>query len=197
MKPKPLSKDDILRAMRHTRSNRAAARYLDCSYIHYKAYAKLYKDEETGKTLFETHLNQAGKGIPKHLVGLKKEPALDLILSGQMDPSHFSPEKIKVRLLLEGKLAEECNNCQFCERRVTDYKVPLLLNFKDNNKRNYRLENLELLCYNCYFLLIGDVFTPEQVDKIESFTTHKFKVETPDFQLSEDQIENMKALGIL
>jgi hypothetical protein len=41
------------------------------------------------------------------------------------------------------------------------------------------------------------VFTPEQVDKIESFTTNKFKVEEPDFQLSEDQIENMKALGIL
>lgn len=197
MKPKPLSKDDILRAMRHTRSNRAAARYLDCSYTHYKAYAKLYKDEETDKTLFETHLNQSGKGIPKHLVGLKKEPALEQILSGQMDPSHFSPEKIKIRLLLEGKLAEECSNCQFCERRVTDYKVPLLLNFKDNNKRNYRLENLELLCYNCYFLLIGDVFTPEQVDKIESFTTNKFKVETPDFQLSEEQLENMKALGIL
>ena len=197
MKPKPLSKDDILRAMRHTRSNRAAARYLDCSYIHYKAYAKLYKDEETGKTLFETHLNQAGKGIPKHLVGAKKEPALDQILNGQMDPSHFNPEKIKNRLIYENKIAEECHNCGFCERRVTDYKIPLLLSFKDNSKRNYRLENLELLCYNCYFLLIGDVFTPEQVDKIESFTTNKFKVEEPDFQLSEDQIENMKALGIL
>lgn len=197
MRPKPLSKDDILRAMRHTRSNRAAARYLDCSYTHYKAYAKLYKDEEIDKTLFEIHLNQSGKGIPKHLVGLKKEPALEQILSGQMDPSHFSPEKIKIRLLLEGKLAEECHNCGFCERRVTDYKVPLLLNFKDNNKRNYLLENLELLCYNCYYLFIGDVFTPEQIDKIESFTTNKFKVEEPDFQLSEDQIENMKALGIL
>ena len=104
MKPKPFSKDDILRAMRHTRSNRAAARYLDCSYIHYKGYAKLYKDEETGKTLFETHLNQCGKGIPKHLVGENKEPALDLILSGQMDPSHFSPEKIRKRLIYENRI---------------------------------------------------------------------------------------------
>jgi hypothetical protein len=114
-----------------------------------------------------------------------------------MDPSHFNPEKIKNRLIYENKIAEDCSNCGFCERRVTDYKIPLLLNFKDNNKRNYHLDNLELLCYNCYYLLIGDVFTPEQVDKIESFTTNKFKVEEPDFQLSEDQIENMKALGIL
>jgi hypothetical protein len=197
MKPKPFSKDDILRAMRHTRSNRAAARYLDCSYIHYKGYAKLYKDEETGKTLFETHLNQCGKGIPKHLVGENKEPALDLILSGQMDPSHFSPEKIRKRLIYENRIAEDCHRCGFNERRVTDYKAPLLLSFKDNNKRNYRLDNLELLCYNCYYLYIGDIFSPEQVDKIESFTTNKFKVEEPDFQLSDEQIDNMKALGIL
>ena len=141
--------------------------------------------------------NQAGKGIPKHLVGAKKEPALEQILNGQMDPSHFNPEKIKNRLIYENKIAEDCSNCGFCERRVTDYKIPLLLNFKDNNKRNYRLDNLELLCYNCYYLLIGDVFTPEQVDKIESFTTNKYNVAEPDFQLSEDQIENMKALGIL
>ena len=100
-------------------------------------------------------------------------------------------------MIWENRIAEECHNCGFCERRVTDYKIPLLLSFKDNNKRNYLLDNLELLCYNCYYLLIGDVFTPEQVDKIESFTTNKYNVDEPDFQLSDDQIENMKALGIL
>ena len=41
----------ILRAMKHTKSNMAAARFLGCSYPHYKQYAKLYKNEE-GKTLF-------------------------------------------------------------------------------------------------------------------------------------------------
>ena len=41
--PKPLSKEDILRAMRFTKSNRAAARYLGVSYQHYKPWAKQYK----------------------------------------------------------------------------------------------------------------------------------------------------------
>ena len=50
----------ILRAMKHTKSNMAAARFLGCSYPHYKQYAKLYKNEE-GKTLFEAHLNRQGK----------------------------------------------------------------------------------------------------------------------------------------
>ena len=41
--PKILSREDILRAMRLTKSNRAAAKYLGCSYQHYKPYAKLFK----------------------------------------------------------------------------------------------------------------------------------------------------------
>jgi hypothetical protein len=72
--PKPLSKEDILRAMRFTKSNRAAARYLGVSYQHYKPWAKLYKLEDEGLTLFDLHKNQAGKGIPKFLPNRRKDP---------------------------------------------------------------------------------------------------------------------------
>jgi len=66
-KAKPLIKEQILLAMRHTKSNKAAARYLNCSYIHYKGWAKQYHEFEGGRNLFEIHKNQAGKGIPKFL----------------------------------------------------------------------------------------------------------------------------------
>ena len=148
MRPKIFTKSDIEKAMRHTLSNRAAARYLGCSYQHYKVYAKMFKDENTDKTLFELHKNQQGRGIPKHLKGSKNQPALKDILEGRLDPSHFSPEKIKKQLIHESMLPEECGRCEFHERRVLDYRVPLLLSFKDGNKKNYQLENLELLCYN-------------------------------------------------
>ena len=46
---KILTKEDILRAQKMTRSNFAAARYLHVSYNHYKKYAKMYKNED-GKT---------------------------------------------------------------------------------------------------------------------------------------------------
>ena len=72
MKTKFLSKDMILRAMRHTKSNMAAARFLGCSYPHYKKFAETYIDEETGKTLLEIHMNRAGKGISKHLYKKKR-----------------------------------------------------------------------------------------------------------------------------
>ena len=192
--PKPLSKEDILRAMRHTKSNRAAARYLGCSYQHYKPYAKLFKDEN-GVTLFEAHLNQSGKGIPKFLPNIRKEPNVKDIVETGMGWESFTPDKIKTRIITEGYLVEECNMCGFNERRITDYKIPLLLNFKDENKCNYKLDNLELLCYNCYFLYVADPLTPDQVRHIEDNTTVKAVPHT--FDLDEAALENMKALGLL
>ena len=38
------------------------------------------------------------------------------------------------------------------ERRLYDYEVPLKINFIDDNKSNFSLNNIQLLCYNCYFL---------------------------------------------
>ena len=132
---KPLSKEQILGAMSQTLSNRAAARWLNVSYIHYKKWAKNYDATEEGyETLFAQHLNQSGKGIPKFLSNSGKEPALLDIIEGRVDVSSFNPEKIKYRLVTEGYLLEECSNCKFNERRVLDYKIPLLLHFKDKNK---------------------------------------------------------------
>ena len=156
----------ILAAMGKTKSNRAAARYINVSYVHYKRWAKLY-ESKTHDNLFEEHKNQSGKGIPKFLRSKGKEPALIDIIEGRIDASSFSPEKLKYRLITEGYLLEECGSCGFHERRVLDYKMPLLLHFKDNNKKNYRKENIELLCYNHYFLTVGDIFTGKQIQGIE------------------------------
>ena len=47
-KAKPLSKQQIVAAVNKTKSNRAAARYLGVSYIHYKKWAKNYDATEEG-----------------------------------------------------------------------------------------------------------------------------------------------------
>ena len=192
-KPKPLSKELIKGAMSQTLSNRAAARYLNCSYQHYKKWAKLY-ESDTHDNLFEQHKNQSGKGIPKFLRSGGKEPALVDIIEGRIDASSFSPDKLKYRLITEGYLKEECSVCDFHERRVSDYKIPLLLNFKDNNKNNYRKENIELLCYNHYFLQVGDIFSDKQIKGIEDHVpTYQSEVE---WELSDYQKEQMESLGL-
>jgi len=192
-KAKPLTKEMILAAMSQTKSNRAACRYLNVSYIHYKKWAKLY-ESNTHDNLFEQHKNQCGKGIPKFLRGKGKEPALIDIIEGRVDASSFSPDKIKYRLITEGHLLEECATCKFNERRVSDYKMPLLLHFKDNNKKNYRKENIELLCYNHYFLTVGDIFTNKQIKGIED---HKpINQSEVKWELDDYQLQQLEKLGL-
>lgn len=184
--------------MEHTKSNLAASRYLGCSYQHYKKWAKLYKSDKEGyDTLFDEHKNQSGKGIPKHFGGLtpSKTVPLEEILDGSMDPSSFKPRILKDRIITDGYLKEECSACGFTERRVIDYKMPLIMHFKDKNKYNYKLENLELLCYNCYFLRIGDVFDNKQIKGLES---HKsVNLSEIDWEIDEYQLERLEELGLV
>jgi hypothetical protein len=166
-----LTRQDIERAQKHTKSNHAAAKFLGCSYNTYKLYAKMYLDEDTKQTLFDKHENRSGKGIPKWGNNGRDIP-IDEIMNGSAPRYSYDATKLKNILLAEQKLVNHCYKCGFCEERVIDYKVPLLLNFKDKNDKNWQLNNLELLCYNCYFINVGDVFTSKQIKGIEDgYTT--------------------------
>ena len=188
-KPKPLSKEMIVAAQANTKSNMAAARYLHVSYQHYKRYAKMYN-------LFDSHKNQSGKGIPKFLKGKGKEPALLDIIEGRVSAAHFTPAKIKYRLIEAGYLLEQCSMCGFQERRVLDYKMPLLLHFKDNNKSNYSKENIELLCYNHYFLTVGDIFTDKDVKQIESHQEHNSTTDKVEWEVDDYHLQRLRELGL-
>ena len=194
-KAKPLSKQQIQAAMNKTMSNRAAARYLGVSYIHYKKWAKNYDATKEGyPDLFEQHKNQSGKGIPKFLNGSVKQPAVLDIIEGRVDSSHFSAAKIRERMIGEGYLNDCCSNCSFNERRVLDYKVPLIMNFKDDNKKNYKLDNVELLCYNCYFLQVGNIFNDKQIQGLEEHRPiNESKV---DWEIDDYHLQRLKELGL-
>lgn len=192
-RPKPLKHELILAAMAKTKSNMAAARFLNVSYQHYKKWAKLY-ESKTHNSLFDEHKNQSGKGIPKFLRVGGKEPALLDLIEGRANASSFSPEKIKYRLITEGYLEEKCAQCNFQERRVLDYKIPILLHFKDNNKKNYHLDNLEMLCYNHFFLTVGDIFTNKQIEGIEDHKpVNQGKVE---WEVDDYHMQRLKELGL-
>jgi hypothetical protein len=196
-KRRDLKKEEIISAMDKTKSVRGAARYLNYSYQHLKKWMKLYKDEASGKTLFELHKNQSGKGVPKFLSHApfgRKEPAILDIINGVVDPSNFNPQKIKYRMIEGGYLREECYKCGFNERRVLDYKIPLLMHFKNGNKQNYTLENVEMLCYNCYYLSVGDLYTGKQIENIED---HKpINNGQVDWEVDDYTLERFKELGL-
>lgn len=192
--PKPFTKEQILVAMKHSKSIRGAARYLRCSYQHLKPFMKMYIDDETGKSLFDIHLNRQGKGIAKFLPNKRKEPNVKKIVEENTGWESFTLEKIKRRLIAEGYLKDECYKCGFNETRIVDYKTPVLLNFKDGDKQNFLLPNIELLCYNCYFLYVADPITVNQKRSIESGACIKNK--EFDWELDPQQLENIKELGL-
>jgi hypothetical protein len=197
MRRKDLTKEQILLAMRHTKSNKSAARYLNVSYIHYKFWAKQYHEFEGGRSLFEVHKNQSGKGIPKFL-GSAYQSQWDIldVIEGRLSPKHFSPDVIKQRIIEAGYLKEECALCGYHERRLSDHKMPLLLNFKDNNPNHYNFGNLRLLCYNCYFVNINDIFNGKDIQRIEAYTPVFGTSDAVDFQLDEYQLEQLERLGL-
>jgi 5-methylcytosine-specific restriction endonuclease McrA len=143
---KPILRSEIEEAQRHTKSNKAAARYLNVHYDIYKRYAKLYD-------LFDSHMNPAGVGIDKGYSHRASSIPLRDILEGKHP--NYSRAKLKNRLLARKKLEERCTLCGFDERRITDKKTPLILTHADGNQENFQLDNLELLCYNCMFLTTG------------------------------------------
>lgn len=167
---KDLTKEQVKAAIARTKSNMAAARWLNVSYPHFKKWAKFYKSDKEGfNTLFDEHLNASGKGISKFLKHKGNKMPIKSIIEGDFDVSSYDVEKVKRAIFREGYLLEECAVCKFSESRVTDGKTPLLLDFIDNNKYNFKLNNLRVLCYNCYFLYVTDVFTKNQIQNIESY----------------------------
>ena len=157
---------------------------------------KLYVDEETGKTLFDKHKNQQGKGIPKFLRASGKEPALLDIIEGKIDASSFSADKLKYRLTTEGYLEDCCNKCCFSENRVIDHKIPLILTFKDHHLPNYNLDNIAFLCYNCHFLYVGDVYSKKDIIKLEENKSVTKTTDAVDMQLDDYHLQRLKELGL-
>ena len=188
---KILTKEDILRAMKVTKSNMHAARHLHVSYNHYKKYAKMYKNDD-GITLLDAHKNQQGKGMIKY--SNKKLPQFKAILDGEVPSKYLDREEFKQRLIFEALIEEKCNKCNFSERRVKDTQVPLTINYKDGNKNNLTLANIEFLCLNCHFLYGVDTSKKKVRETLVDYVDHADQ--DREWQMDEHHMDHLKELGL-
>ena len=156
-----LPESDIRYAMANTKSNAEAARFSKVSFSTWKKYANMYLDRETNKTLYDLHTNQAGVGIIKDTIKATSGPySIDKILTGEYP--NYPTWKLRNRLLALDILKEECNCCGYAEHRVTDDTVPLLLDHMDGDETNHCIENIQLLCLNCYYQQVGAPYNKQK-----------------------------------
>jgi len=144
---KPILESQIKAAQEKSRSAFEAARTLGISYNTYKKYAKMYG-------IFEDLKNPYGIGIERAKKIKNKKYHIDDLIAGKH--LKYPLFKFKNKLFDSGYLPKVCSSCGFSEERVTDGKMPLLIDFLDGNLNNRKLENIRALCYNCFFLLVGE-----------------------------------------
>jgi len=170
-----LLETEILAAQSISKTEAEASRRLGVSFMTYRKYAKMYK-------LYGRVANMAGKGVDK---SIKNENSgkypLDKVLDGKFP--NYSTNRLKVRVIRSKTFEEKCNKCNFQERRISDNIIPLLLNYIDGNFKNKKKDNLELLCYNCYFLYVNNPFGCKKTFKI------KDPESTDDIQIEVNQPE--------
>jgi hypothetical protein len=156
--PINLQEKQIRYAMKNSKSNSGAARFLNVSLTTYEKYARRYIDEETGKDLWELQKNQRGKGVKKPYNVTKGKFALKDILEGKYP--EYSVYQLKNRLINNADKVNFktcCHNCGYNEERITDNKIPLILDHIDDDWTNHIRENLRFLCYNCFHNLKGNI----------------------------------------
>ena len=141
-----LSKEEILKAQEKSQSALQTARRLHVSYPTYKKYARLHG-------IFKTP--QWGPDRKKESIlhsqcnPFKGKFPINEILAGKHPD--FPTHRLKDKLIRSGIKEGKCEQCGFAERRLTDGKLPLLLNYDDGDRTNHKIENLIILCYNCTF----------------------------------------------
>ena len=142
-----LTKNKILESQKHTKSNMEAARWLQVNYNTYKKWAKYYG-------VFEQHLNQKGVGIKKGF-GKYRVNVEDIVLGKRKPPKRWSHKVVKKQLIEKGYWQDECSHCGYNETNLATNKVCLGIDFEDGNSKNWLLENVRLLCTNCYYSFNG------------------------------------------
>ena len=140
---KVITKNMILEAQKHTKSNMEAARWMRVSYTTYKKWAKYYG-------VFEQHLNQKGDGIKKGFA-VRTVNVEDVVLGKRQPPRRWSQSVVKEELIDKGYWQNECSNCGYNEENMATGKTCLGVDFKDGDSKNWLLDNIRLLCANCYY----------------------------------------------
>lgn len=166
-----IDRRDLERAMKYNNTSLAAAAYLGITVQTFNKHMKMYKYKD-GRTLLQRFAEEKKERGPKGNQDLNRgltREFLSHVLDTGFIGRRFHPNLIKMKLMDEGYIPNVCECCGMNGVREMDMKAPLLLSFKDTIRSNWKLDNLQVLCYNCYFLKVGDLMLPEAQEILEFY----------------------------
>lgn len=176
---KTLTETHIRYAARIARYNREAANFLRVSYAIWKKHASQVSSEKyPGESIYEelrrNNTRVIGLKRVKETRGAKKliSDSIELFRDFSQEPQHpilhsrfyNTTQRLLFILITERLKPAECSCCGYSSIRLEDQKHPYRLTFRDSNPLNRSLENIDLVCLNCYFLNFDSTFNPDKID---------------------------------
>ncbi len=144
-RPTKWTEEELLKAIKTSTSIRQVLSKIGLVQAggNYEQVKKFIRNEEIDIVHF------TGKGWNKGL----KIPRLPLIPMHEIliEESHFQSHKLKKRLFHEGYKLPKCEKCGWA-KCSEDGRTPLELDHINGNRKDNRLENLQILCPNCHSL---------------------------------------------
>ena len=137
MTRKNLTLEIVENAAANSPSMKAAAEFLGVPYNTFIRYAKKFG-------VYKPNIGLKGSKKPKRL-GHGKKPIEDYL----KENVSCNTTTLKLRLIKEGFLKEECSSCHLGPE-WNGKKLSLQLDHKDGNRKNNLLSNLRILCPNCH-----------------------------------------------
>lgn len=179
IKRRIILKDQILNAIRHSTSIKGTASYLGVPISLLKPFLLEYKDDNTEKSLYETYFSTKNKfsQVNKRKIKNKRITIHDLFQKGMHGLNSYTEGKIFREGIKLGYIKDECSCCGYNASRHIDGKKPLVLIFKDKNRKNWITTNLLILCFNCYFINISDISSEIELKKAIRFNKKDMSIE--------------------
>ncbi len=145
MRPRKWSETQLIKAVKESYSYRQVLRVLGLIPAggNYEQLKKYIEESKLDITHFRGKAwNRGLRGIGKPRISMK-----DILVEN----SSFQSYKLKRRLFSESLKPQHCERCGWAERSPDGY-LPLELDHMNGNRRDNRLENLQILCPNCHSL---------------------------------------------
>lgn len=137
------------------------------SYPYFAKWAKILVPDKFAQLQSDAKYNRKRARWNLNMDKLPSFKLMHRCINGEeLAPMHWAnfPQKQIMRLVRYGIMVPTCYVCNFSEHRISDYKAPFLLDFVDSNRRNWKLDNVRMLCYNCYFLNVTTIKGMANVD---------------------------------